>query len=233
MEKVKRKLGEDIMSFPFTYPKMQSLYKRDMDNDGIIIEGSYSKDEFKNIKYWHVTEKIDGMNIRIIYNAENKTLEFRGRTDKAILPVKLLDYLNKKFKISDFQKVFEGEHTQVILFGEGYGGKIQHGNNYRKDISFILFDIWISGWWLKPQHVKEIAKQLNIDYVSFIGIYTIPEIIAIIKTKPNSILAIKEIIIEGIVARSYPLVLFRKGNPLMFKLKVKDYEKLKESQENK
>lgn len=230
------------MSFPFIYPKMQSLWKRDMDNDGIIIEGSYSKDEFKNINLWHVTEKIDGMNIRITYNAKNKTLDFRGRTDKAILPVELLDYLKTKFTLSKFQKVFEGNHTQVILFGEGYGGKIQCGGNYRKDVSFILFDIWISGWWLKPIDVEKIGKQLGIDYVPVLGIYSTTEIISMIKYKlPNDLAnkvynykfnkQIHNLVMEGIVARSSPLVLFRNSNPLMFKLKVKDYEKLKESQE--
>ena len=221
------------MNFPFVYPKMQSLWKRDIDNDGVIVEGSYSKDEFRNIAYWRVTEKIDGMNIRIIYNAENKSLEFRGRTDKAILPVELLDYLKTHFTLSKFQKVFEGNHTQVILFGEGYGGKIQHGGNYRKDVSFILFDVWISGWWLKPVDVEKIAIQLGIDYIPILGIYTIAEIINMVKLNLSSDLAIKDIVMEGVVARSFPLVLFRKGNPVMFKLKVKDYEKLKEFQEKK
>jgi len=221
------------MTFPFVYPKMQSLWKRDMDNDGVIVEGSYSKDEFRNIAYWYVTEKIDGTNIRIIYNAENKTLEFRGRTDNAIIPTKLLDYLDKTFKISKFQKVFKGEHTQVILFGEGYGGYIQHGNKYRKDISFILFDIWISGWWLKHKDVENIGIQLGIDYVPVLGIHTTAEIIAMIKYRLSSDIAIEDIVMEGIVARSFPLVLFRKGNPVMFKLKIKDYEKLKEFKEKK
>ena len=220
------------MSFPFVYPKMQSLFKRDMVNDGVIIEGSYSKDEFRNIVYWDISEKIDGTNIRVIYDAKIKTLEFRGRTDNAIIPTKLLDYLNKQFKISKFQKVFKGENIQVILFGEGYGGYIQHGNKYRKDISFILFDVWISGWWLKPKDVENIAIQLGIDYVPPLGFRTIPEIIKLVKSNPKSNLAIEDIVMEGIVARSLPLVLFRKGNPVMFKLKVKDYKKLKEFQKN-
>ena len=224
---------------------MQSLFKRDMDNDGNIIEGSYSKDEFRNIVYWDISEKIDGTNIRVIYkpnqrfanrksddfpNAKNKTLEFRGRTDNAIIPTKLLDYLNKQFKISRFKKVFKGKNIQVILFGEGYGGYIQHGNKYRKDISFILFDVWINGWWLKPKDVENIANQLGIDYVPPLGFHTIPEIIKLVKSNPKSKLAIEDIVMEGIVARSLPLVLFRKGNPVMFKLKVKDYKKLKEFQ---
>lgn len=218
------------MSFPFIYPKMQSLFKRDMDNDGVIIEGSYSKDEFRNIVYWDITEKIDGTNMRIIYDAKTKNLEFRGRTDNAIIPTKLLDYLNKQFKILKFKKVFKGENIQVILFGEGYGGYIQHGNKYRKDISFILFDVWISGWWLKPKDVENIAIQLGIDYVPPLGFRTISEIIKLVKSNPKSKLAIEDIVMEGIVARSLPLVLFRKGNLVMFKLKVKDYKKLKEFQ---
>ena len=33
-----------------------------------------------------------------------------------------------------------------------------------------------------------------------------------------------ELTIEGVVVRSYPLMLFRDGSPIMWKLKVKDYK---------
>ena len=36
---------------------------------------------------------------------------------------------------------------------------------------------------------------------------------------------------EGIVARSHPLMLFRNGNPVMFKLKAIDYKNLEEKDE--
>jgi len=39
----------------------------------------------------------------------------------------------------------------------------------------------------------------------------------------------KELIAEGIVARPAPLMLYRDGTPIMFKLKLKDYEKLGEA----
>lgn len=95
-----------------------------------------------------------------------------------------------------------------------------------------------------PVDVENIANQLSIEYVPVLGIHTITEIVTMVKYKLPSDLAIKvynhkftkqihNTVMEGIVARSFPLVLFRKGNPLMFKLKVKDYEKLKESQEKK
>jgi len=34
----------------------------------------------------------------------------------------------------------------------------------------------------------------------------------------------KEILAEGIVARAYPMMLFRNGTPIKFKLKVSDYK---------
>ena len=57
----------------------------------------------------------------------------------------------------------------VYLFGEGYGPKIQKGGNYRNDISFRLFDIYIEdqnnplgGWWLEPGNMQEVADKINI-----------------------------------------------------------------------
>ncbi len=55
------------------------------------------------------------------------------------------------------------------------------------------------------------------------------QIVALVKTGFKSKIA-KDTTLdaEGIVARSHPLVLFRNGTPLMFKLKTKDYKGLKE-----
>ena len=46
-----------------------------------------------------------------------------------------------------------------------------------------------------------------------------------VKSKPLSTIAEEPKVIEGIVARSSPLMLFRDGTPIMWKIKVKDFEK--------
>lgn len=211
------------MMIPIKYPKIQTLWKRDEKNKFRIIEGDYSKEEFKNIKKWLITEKIDGTNIRIYFDGELHFIEFGGRTNKAEIPKFLLDYLNEKFTVELLEPEFKDSKT-VVLFGEGYGGYIQSaGKKYRKDISFILFDVWIDGWWLERESVEEIANKLKIGCVPVLGVMTEEEVIKLIKEGMRSKMAQEDLTIEGIVARSYPLMLYRNGKPLMFKLKIKDY----------
>lgn len=207
---------------------MQTLWKRDPNNKFKIIPGDFSKDEFWNIKCWHVTEKIDGTNIRVIWHPEDMRVEFRGRTEEAQIPEFLLRVLERKFSIENMHNQFK-ESSKVILYGEGYGNKIQSvGKKYRPNNSFILFDAYIDGWWLTPDKVKVLAEELGIDYVPELNVKTIEEIIEIVKGGYKSRMSKDEtLVMEGVVARSNPMVLFRDGNPVMFKLKVNDYIKLK------
>lgn len=214
------------------YPKINTIWKRD-EKTHKIIEDDFSKEEFKNIKNWYITEKIDGTNIRIILkNSGDANLspsgvyvEFQGRTDKATIPQKLLDYLHKTFTFDAIQKVFS-ENDEVILYGEGYGGYIQNvGKKYKEDVSFILFDVFVDNkWWLKREDVDNIAKELGIKSVPSLGIMNIETAINLIKEGGGQSLIAKEALVtEGIVARSHPLMLFRDGKPIMWKLKVSDY----------
>lgn len=227
--KIKGEIMNENTDDSMKYPKINTLWKRDEKNKHVIIPDEYSCEEFANIKAWHVTEKVDGTNVRIFWNGVN--VRFGGRTDNAQMPTHLLRYLQDTFTVEWMKGVFPDitpdEHEEVILFGEGYGAKIQKGGgNYRDDVSFILFDVYIEGWWLNRKSVSDIANKLEIDVVPSLGICSIAQIQAHVQRKPNSTIAQKEKISEGIVARSHPLVLFRNGTPVMFKLKVSDYEKL-------
>lgn len=207
------------------YPKINTLWKRNEKDKFNIIEGDYSCPEFENIKQWHITEKIDGTNIRILYNGKEPV--FYGKTDKAQIPPFLLEYLKKIFTKELLSKQFPEAKNGIILYGEGYGNKIQSGKRYRDDNSFILFDALIDGWWLEPDKVKQLAKELGIDYVPELGIRSIKEVISLIQGSYPSGISKQELNAEGIVARSHPLVLFRNGEPVMWKLKTKDYQKLR------
>lgn len=210
------------------YPKINTLWKRDKNNKFIIIENDYSKKEFASIDQWEVTEKIDGTNIRIMWNGKTETIKFNGRTDKAIIPPILLKYLKEIFTIDKLKYVFH-EEEEVIMFGEGYGRKIgKVGIKYIENNKFILFDIIIDKWWLKRNDIEDIAEKLNIKSVPNLGIMTKEKIIHYVKSKPYSLVSKEPLLIEGVVVRSSPLMLFRDGKPIMFKLKVLDYEKLKE-----
>ncbi len=216
------------------YIKINSLWKRegfDFEKTGTkpngknLLIGQYSEPEFENVRKWHVEEKVDGTNVRIFY--QDGKVSFGGRTDNAQMPTTLLKYLQDSFGDWNLGKVFsckENEpYPKVILFGEGYGPKIQAGGgNYRATPGFILFDCVIGNWWLKRENVKAIADELNIPMCPDLGIMTIDEIQDFVRSKPLSKCSEIPQMMEGVVCRSEPLMLFRNGKPIMFKLKCKD-----------
>jgi len=77
-------------------------------------------------------------------------------------------------------------------------------------------------WWFELVCSGFVASYLY--YVPLVGTMEINEAVEYVQSKPNSLIANEPKIMEGIVARSTPLLLFRDGNPLMWKLKVRDYK---------
>ncbi|MFW6130863.1 MAG: RNA ligase family protein, partial [Atribacterota bacterium] len=62
---------------------------------------------------------VHNTNLRIIWDAENESIEIKGKTDKAQIPQFLLDDIKPLFRVDKFKSVF-GD-TSVCLYGEGYG----------------------------------------------------------------------------------------------------------------
>ena len=211
-----------------TYPKIENLYVRDPDTHKIT--SIVRLPEFNIPKTWLVTEKIDGTNIRVIYHGG--VVEFRGRTDAARLHATLFQKLQQTFAPIKLRLTFEhGDDSTIILFGEGYGPKIQKGGgNYTPDVSFRLFDVWVDGRWLDWDNVCGIAKSL--------GIETVPVVERALACLPSSKDDLKALIehsfvaweenelaidAEGIVARTDPLLFMRNGQRLGWKLKFRDW----------
>lgn len=237
------------------YPKIQSLFKRDPDNKFVIMPGMYSEPIIEYIDRWTVSEKIHGMNIRIMYHYQEshidlkvyEDLKFGGRTDNAQLPVFLYEKLMQLFDKEKLREVFvkDGKSTKVVLFGEGYGNRIQKGGGkYISDgVDFALFDVYVyesnldrsvRGWWMKREVIKDIAEQLGLSRVpESTTVHTKEEIINLVMNKENSLIAESDHIAEGIVARADPPILFRNGHPVMFKLKAEDYTKLESLEASK
>lgn len=210
------------------YPKIHTIWKRD-EKTHKVTEGDYSCPEFAAIDEWVVTEKVDGTNIRVIYRPVQTdnigpVLEFKGKTDNAQIPPPLLEYLKRTFTPEKLKAIFPEDTTEAVLFGEGFGGKIQHGGKYRKDEALVLFDVWIDGWWLEFPNVMDIANKLGIMSVPFIGYLTKDEAVRLVKGKTRG--CINEALpMEGVVATSHPMMMFRKGGtPIRWKLKVRDFE---------
>lgn len=223
------------------YIKINTLWKRKMKGKqkGKVIDGDYSCPEFKNIKLWSVSEKIHGVNTRVSYHIDPVSgegiISFAGKTDDAMINSDLLKYLQKTFTKEKIEKalIYNNELPQkAVLFGEGFGPRVQDGGGrYRNDSSFILFDILIDSWWLERKNIDDIANKLGIDVVPDLGIMTEEEIVDLVKNIgykqkkfKSKISKDKTLDAEGIVARSHPLVLFRNGKPVMWKLKQEDFK---------
>lgn len=180
-----------------------------------------------NLNYFTKNILVHNTNIRIEY--DNRDLcygpwrGFTGRTGKSILPNRMFLYLEEKFKLSLLEKVFN-EAKNAVLFGEGYGAKIQKGGGlYREDNGFILFDVYIDGWWLERESVEQMAHELDCKCVPVLPFDTMEEGISYVLSKPQSLITETPKIAEGVVAKSDPLMLFRNGNMIAWKLKVIDF----------
>ena len=209
------------------YHKIMSIYKRNKDTGDFII-GEYSTPEIEFLwnNKWEFTEKIDGTNIRIKW--DGKTVEIAGRSDNAQLPVPLIQKLDELFKTLDamtkLKEVFGNEEDlEVILYGEGFGGKIQSGSLYGEQ-DFVLFDVVINGMYLQRHNVNDIAEKLKIQRVPILGQGTMDEAIEMCKKGFNSKWG--DFIAEGIVARPVDTELFsRRGDRIITKIKYKDFNK--------
>ena len=205
------------------YHKIDGLFKRD-EQTKKLVEGEFRNPaiEFLKDNIWEFTEKIDGTNIRIIWDGHK--VEFRGRTDKAQIPSELLNRLLELFGGDANEQIFEqnfGER-EIMLIGEGYGAKIQNGGNYRQDQDFILFDVVINNNYQSRETVNEVAKMFNLDVVPIVLEGTIQEGIDFVKSKPKSTIGTADM--EGVVGRTKLELRDRCGGRVIVKIKVSDFK---------
>lgn len=206
-----------------TYHKIDTLYNRDTEGSKKLIEGEFRNEtiEFLKDMPWQFTEKIDGTNIRIMWDGHKITCG--GRTERANIPAHLMNKLIELFGNDETKQLFEqifGER-EVILFGEGYGIKIQNGGLYRPDVSFILFDVMINGNYQSREMIEQTAKQFNLEVVPIIFEGKLEDGVQYVKTKPMS--TIGNAPMEGLVARPKVELQDRCGNRLIIKIKVQDF----------
>ena len=205
------------------YTKIPNIYKRETYGNNKIIEGDYSTPELRLLSQidWEWTEKVDGTNIRVIWDGHN--VSFAGRTDKAQIPDHLLAKLEELFGGTNKEEIFEqnfGE-KEAILFGEGYGEKIQKGGGLYGPVNFILFDVMVDGVWLDRSNARNVAWAFSIDFVPFIGIGSLREAVEYIKDHPKSLL--KDDVMEGIVGRPMCELQDKNGNRIIVKIKCRDF----------
>lgn len=207
------------------YHKIQSIFKRDMTTrHKTLLEGQWTLPEFDFLasNTWIFTEKVDGTNIRVIF--KDGVITFGGRTDDAQIPAQLVARLNELFLplASKLSELFpEGN---AVLYGEGYGAKIQKGGgNYRPDQDFVLFDVKVGDWWLQRVDVEDVALKLGVDVVPVIGEGTLYDAVSCAKSGIRSTWGDFEA--EGIVARPKTELKTRGGGRIIAKIKCRDFRK--------
>jgi len=205
------------------YHKIQTIFKRDMTSKRkTLIEGDWTLPEFEYLatNIWVFTEKVDGTNIRVLFN--NGRITFGGRTDDAQIPAQLVTRLNERFLPLSEKLAEVFPDGSAVLYGEGYGAKIQKGGgNYRADQDFVLFDVKCGEWMLQRADVKDIATKLGIDVVPIIGEGTLYDAVALVKAGICS--AWGDFQAEGIVARPKVELKTRSGHRLIAKIKCRDF----------
>ena len=207
------------------YNKIETVYERDTSGSKKLIEGQFRNETVKYLadNCWEFTEKIDGTNIRVYWDGHKIT--FGGRTERAQIPTHLFTKLQEIFLTNEVEELFEQKfgENEVILFGEGYGTKIQKvGSLYRPDVGFILFDVMIGGNYQPRSTVEDVAACFSLEVVPIVLRGTIASGIRYVKGKPTS--TIGNAPMEGIVGRPKVEMRDRCGKRVIVKIKVCDFE---------
>lgn len=206
------------------YEKIETVFCRDTNGAKRLILNNYRNPTIAYLKdnMWLFTEKVDGTNIRVHWDGHK--VEFGGRTDKAQIPGLLLNKLNKIFATSEVEELFEQTwgDKDVILFGEGYGPKIQNGGDYRSDVSFILFDVLVGDNYQEREWVEKTAQMFNIDVVPIVLTGTIQDGIDYVMKHPRSTMGTA--MMEGVVGRPMIELRDRRGERVIVKIKWEDFK---------
>lgn len=190
-----------------------------------MIWASYQNETVRFLRdsIWQFTEKIDGTNIRIHWDGHKVT--FAGRTEYSSIPSHLVNKLTELFGSNETEELFEqsfGE-KEVILFGEGYGTKIQAaGKQYRDDVSFILFDVLIGDNYQPRSNVEDIARMFGIEVVPVVLEGTLEHGIKYVMNHPKS--TIGTAMMEGVVGRPLVELRDRCGKRVIVKIKWNDFK---------
>lgn len=215
------------------YPKIETLFERD---GKFVVTEVLRNPVYGTFKEWHVTEKIDGTNIRVTLTGAGE-VHVQGRTDNAQIHGQLVKYLYETFAPEKMKAALwtpdqagNPRPVKAILYGEGYGAGIQKaGILYRPDKAFRLFDVLIDDrHWLTWPNVEDVALKLGIKTAPHLGNWPLEEIVARVKTGVRSVVALDDrgddcVLAEGVIGRTVGPLFDSQGRRIILKLKTCDF----------
>lgn len=206
------------------YHKIPTVYKRNPDNNyKTLLEGQWATSEIAYLAdcEWEFTEKIDGTNIRVIFDKDHQLVTFGGRKEKSQIPAHLWGSLVQMFPE---RKFLEQDYSSMTLYGEGFGKGIQKvGSAYNPDeASFILFDVKIGDYWLNTIDVFEVGTKLDIPLVPLVGYGPLALAVEWAREGFRSRLN-HRMDAEGLVMRPVTQMFDRAGKRIIVKIKLRDF----------
>jgi hypothetical protein len=219
------------------YPSIPNVFQRNAETFKLKLgEWSSPALAFAANGLWEATEKVDGMNVRVVFTGESTPPCVFGRTDKAHLTPAIVAAVQKQFNVYRLLDKFPNASYEapVVFYGEAYGGNINNGKQYRDDYGFILFDIVAKDRWLfRQSSVRAIANELGLSVVPVVMRGTLPQIVQYVTTtvqqgRFNSVVAgimgRFDTQMEGVVCRPTGCDLFdQRGERLICKIKARDF----------
>ena len=205
------------------YSKIPGPFKRNPETNK-VMPGVFTTPELEALydtPIWSFTEKINGMNMRAMWDGHEVTIG--GRTDSAQIPGDLLGEMRRIFTEEKFEQEF-GE-TPVVVFGEGYGAGIQKGGHYRDTKGFIGFDVAVGGYYLtKHDGLMVIQDCFGADVVPLTYCNSLREMVE--NYRGFSLDAYRGAVVppEGFVGVTTPGLLDKRGHRIIVKVKGCDFD---------
>ncbi len=210
------------------YHKIETLYERDERTHRLKLPLVLKNRVYGIVNPWVFTEKIDGTNIRCIW--QSGAVTFGGKTDEAQMHAGLFQWLNLNVTAQKFREAFPAlpEEHAVILYGEGYGAGIQKGGHYSEEKRLILFDVIVRDqdgrdWWLSDENVRDVGAKLAIDVVPLVGEMSLADATDMVRAGFPTRIGGSGRPAEGLVGRPAEALFDKKGHRLIVKLKTKDF----------
>lgn len=208
------------------YHKIETLYERDEQTHRLKPELVLKNRAYSLIKSWSWTEKIDGTNIRCIwdhaFDGGIGRVTFGGKTDNAQIHADLIKWLYENVSVEKLRTIFPD--VSAVIYGEGYGAGIQKGGDYSDTKKLIVFDVLVDGkWWLNWENTCDVAEKLGLERVPYFGEWTLEEAAQMVKDGFQSRLNGGKMRAEGLVGRTAEPLFDKKGARLIVKLKTKDF----------